>query len=147
MYFNNVKSYKKLGPYLPCRKYDFEKTTRGQIGSLSTVFLGSKDELIVIGKHRYCHRPQVSRPRPRVSLKWVGRCSLFWKCLSNATLECISPTKRFSLKTVNEKKFLATQSLIFILPKNQWTLLKLTNTKNGTALLQWRQKETSTHED
>ena len=30
-------------------------------------------------------------------------------CLSNATLECTSPAKRFFPKTVNEKKFLFTQ--------------------------------------
>ena len=32
-------------------------------------------------------------------------------CLSNATLECTSPAKRFSLTTVNEKKFLSTQQI------------------------------------
>ena len=86
VYFNNVKSYKKVGLYLLCREYNFEKTTRGQNDSLLTAFLGLKDELLVVGKHRYRHRPQVSRQMPRVGLKWMGRCSLSWKCLSNAHL-------------------------------------------------------------
>ena len=42
-----------------------------------------------------------------------------WTCLSIVTLECTSSAKRFLPKTVNEKKFLSTQSLTFILTKIQ----------------------------
>ena len=42
-----------------------------------------------------------------------------WTCLSIVTYECKSPAKRFPPKTVNEKKFLSTQSLPFVLTKNQ----------------------------
>ena len=42
-----------------------------------------------------------------------------WICLSIVTLECTSPAKRFPPKTINEKKFLSTQSLTFILTENQ----------------------------
>ena len=53
-----------------------------------------------------------------------------WKCLSNATLEFTSPAKRLPLKTVNKRNyFLSTQSLTFTLTENQWTLIKLKNTK------------------
>ena len=48
---------------------------------------------------RKCHiwpRPQMSRQKPRVELKWAGRC-----CLSIVTLECISSAKRFPTKIVN----------------------------------------------
>ena len=38
---------------------------------------------------------------PRVALKWEGRCCLSWTCLSNATLECTSPAKRFPLNNAN----------------------------------------------
>ena len=49
-----------------------------------------------------------------------------WICLSNATLECTPPVKRFPSKTANENNFLSTQSLTFIITVNQWTFLKLT---------------------
>ena len=55
-----------------------------------------------------------------------------WTWRSNATLECTSPAKRFTPKTVNEKKFLSTQSLAFILIINWWALPKLTNTIKKT---------------
>ena len=42
-----------------------------------------------------------------------------WTCLFIVTLECTTPTKRVPLKTVNEKKFLSTKPLTFILTKNQ----------------------------
>ena len=43
-------------------------------------------------------------------------------------LDCILPAKKFPPKTANEKKYLSTQSLIFILTKNKRKLIKLTNT-------------------
>ena len=57
-------------------------------------------------------RPQVSRQMPPI------HCH-DWTCLSIVTLERTSPAKRFPPKTVNENKFLSTQSLTFILTKNQ----------------------------
>ena len=43
-------------------------------------------------------------------------------------LDCILPAKKFRPKTANEKKYLSTQSLIFILTENKRKLIKLTNT-------------------
>ena len=37
--------------------------------SLQPAFLGLKDELLVVGKHHYRHRPKVSRQMLRVGLK------------------------------------------------------------------------------
>ena len=100
----------------------------------------------VVRKWGYDPRLQVSRQMSRVSLKWVGRCYLSWKCLSNSTLECESPAKSFPPKTVNEKRFLSTQSLTFILSESQWTLLKLTSTiqkLNSTSTTKTKKKQAS----
>ena len=67
---------------------------------------------VVVGKHCYHCRPQLSRQMLPI------HCHA-WSCLSNAMLECISPTNRFPPKTVNEKKFLSTESLTFILTEKQ----------------------------
>ena len=42
-----------------------------------------------------------------------------WTCIPIITLECTSPAKRILPKNFNEKKFFSTQSLNFILAKNQ----------------------------
>ena len=70
-------------------------------------------------------RPEVSREMLRI------HCHA-WTCLSIVMLECSSSAKRFLSKTVNEKKFLSSQSLTFILTDNQLKLLKLTNTIKKT---------------
>ena len=57
--------------------------------------------------------------RPEVCREMLHIHSHAWTCLSIVTLECTSPTKRFPPKTVNEKTSLSTQSLTFILTKNQ----------------------------
>ena len=57
--------------------------------------------------------------RPQVSREMLPIHCHARTCLFNATLECTSPAKRFPPKTVNEKKFLSTKSLTFILTKNQ----------------------------
>ena len=56
---------------------------------------------------------------PQVSREMLPIHCLAWTCLSIVKLECTSPAKRFPPKTVNEKKFLSTQSLTFILTENQ----------------------------
>ena len=75
----------------------------------------------VVGKWRFlATRPQVSRQIPRVDFKWVGRYLLSTVTLghpypfSRLSIQCTSPAKRSPPKTVNEKKFLSTQSLTFI---------------------------------
>ena len=47
-------------------------------------------------------------------------------CLSIVTLECTSPAKRFSMNTVNEKKFFSPQSLSFLI-KLQHGLVRILN--------------------
>ena len=60
-----------------------------------------------------------AQSRPEVSREMLYIYCHAWTCLSIVTLECTSPAKRFSPKTANEKKFLSTQSLTFILIQNQ----------------------------
>ena len=60
-----------------------------------------------------------TQSRSQVSRKMLPVHCHAWTCISVVTLECTSPAKRFPPKTVNEKKFLSTQSLIFILSQNQ----------------------------
>ena len=74
---------------------------------------------------------------PQVSKEMLPVHCQAWTCLSSTTHECTSPAKRFPLKTVNEKNyFLYTQSMTFILTENQWTLIKLKNTKNWSTKYQ-----------
>ena len=77
----------------------------------------------VVGNQEYCPRPQVSRQMLRVGFKWCMAILPIhchpWTCLSIVTLACTSPTKWIPWKTANEKKFLSTQSLTFVLTKNQ----------------------------
>ena len=49
--------------------------------------------------------------KPQVSREMLPIHCRARTCLSNATLECTSPAKRFPLKTVNEKKFLSTKQI------------------------------------
>ena len=60
-----------------------------------------------------------AQSRPQVSREMLPVHCHAWTCLSIITLECTSPAKRFPPKTVNEKGFLSTQSLTFVLTKNQ----------------------------
>ena len=82
-------------------------------------------------------RPQVSsehadaHSRPQVSREMLPVHCHAWTCLSIVALECTSPVKRFPPKTANEKNFFSTQQI----------------QKNWTALLQRRQKQTSTLAD
>ena len=57
--------------------------------------------------------------RPRASREMLPIPCHAQTCLSTVTPECTSHAKRFSPKTANEKKFLYTKSLTFILTKNQ----------------------------
>ena len=82
-------------------------------------------------------RPQVSsehavaHSRPQVSREMLPVHCHAWTCLSIIALECTSPVRRFPPKTANEKNFFSTQQI----------------QKNWTALLQRRQKQTSTLAD
>ena len=60
-----------------------------------------------------------TQSKPQVSIQMLSINFHAWAYLSIVMLECTLPAKRFPPKTVNEKKFLSTQSLIFILTKNQ----------------------------
>ena len=71
-----------------------------------------------------------AQSRPQVSRQMLPIHFHSWTCLSIVMLESTSCAKRFPPKTLNEKKFLSTQSLTFILTENQWTLLKLANSAN-----------------
>ena len=53
-----------------------------------------------------------AQSRPQVSSEMLPIHCRAWTCLSNATLDCTSPAKRFSPKTVNEKKLLSTQQIL-----------------------------------
>ena len=55
--------------------------------------------------------------RPQVNREVLPIHCQAWACPSIVTLECTSPAKRFPPKIVNEKKFLSTQSLTFVLTK------------------------------
>ena len=70
---------------------------------------------LVVGKHGYHLRPQVSRQMLGVRLKWVGWCCLFIVTLRHTYplphLSVHHLLKSFSPKTGNEKKFLSTQKL------------------------------------
>ena len=60
-----------------------------------------------------------TQSRPQMSREMLPAHYHAWTCLFIVTLECTSPAKIFPTKTVNEQKFLSTQSLTFILTKNQ----------------------------
>ena len=52
-----------------------------------------------------------AQSRPQVSREMLTIHCHAWTCLTIVTLECMSPAKRFPLKTVNEKKLLSTQQI------------------------------------
>ena len=60
-----------------------------------------------------------TRRRKLRTRKYVAYPLSRWTCPSVTTFECTSPAEIFATKTVNEKKFLSTQSLTFILTENQ----------------------------
>ena len=60
-----------------------------------------------------------AQSRPQVKRQMLPIHCHAWTCLSIVKLECISFAKRLPLKTVNENKFFSSESLTFILTKNQ----------------------------
>ena len=68
-----------------------------------------------------------------------------WTCLSIVTLECTSPAKRFPPKTVNEKKFISNQSLIFILSSYPITDLYFNRKPMNIAKINKYNKKTEQH--
>ena len=91
--------------------------------------------LAVVGKWSYGLRPQVIVQMPIVGLKWVWRC-----CLSIVTLGHAYPLSRLSLHHLlrDSRRKLPMKRISFLPNKYE---------KNWTALLQQRQKQTSTLAD
>ena len=91
-------------------------------------------------------RPQASseqadaQSRPQVSREMLPIHCHVWTCLSNATLECTSPAKRFPLKTANLNSTSTTKTrtnkYTRKLRYTERTLLKLKNTKNWSTKYQ-----------
>ena len=142
IFFGKIKINSVLALFSLLLRKIFQQNSCFQRGHLWQLFLKNWISLkrngfyaTAVGKHRYHCRTQGSRQMPRVDLKWAGRC-----CLSIVMLGHAYSLSRLSVhhllkdsrrKLPNEKIFLPTQQI----------------QKNWTALLQRRQKQTSTLAD